>query len=321
MRIKQTLKIRRTCINGLEAIFLRKGWRMTHGIETTPGSGKPLKGKSVRRTIDVLEYMAAKNAGVTVMDVARALSIPQSTTSELLVALVDMGIAARDISSKYYSATPRLAAIGLAAQPPLLAEGSVFRAIDDFAARTGLIVGLFGINDTKVQPCWMSGMAVTGRRGAVISSGLDPQDLFRDASVHLAAGSIGLMLLSSLGEERSSRLLWRIRAETSGQEKSSHSELCHSVRLIREKGSASGLSGFSKELAATAVMLPSHYGEQPLALAALYPRASFIDTHALARALIQNLTPMRGMPDDEPAVENFDIRIKSMTNLSLVRSC
>jgi hypothetical protein len=57
-----------------------------------------------------------------------------------------------------------------------------------------------------------------------------------------------------------------------------------------------------------------------LALAALYPRASFIDTHALARALIQNLTPMRGMPDDEPAAENFDVRMKSMSNLSLVRS-
>ncbi|GEM_PF-5720184 len=290
---------------------------MSVASEKVADLSRPLKGKSVRRTIEVLEFMAQHRAGVTVMDVTRALGIPQSTTSELLGALVDLGVAARDTTSRYYSATPRLAAIGLAAQSPRLADARFFETMGGFARRTGLLIGLFGMNDASIQPYWVSGVA--GDKGA--SQGeIDPGALFRNSTTHLASGAVGLVLLSSLSHDRSSRLLWRIRSEVGEHEKFSHGDLCNSVQSIRERGSASGASGFGMALGATAVMLPSAYGPQPLALAAFYPRASFIDTDALAQAMLQELDGSLGSRDDRADFGSYGRSVQAVPHLSLVHS-
>src|SRR5262245_41006196 len=73
---------------------------------------EPSKAKTARRVIEVLEYFDEEHRQATVMDIVRRYNRPQSSTSELLASLVDMGILYKDASSRSYTLTPRAAILG-----------------------------------------------------------------------------------------------------------------------------------------------------------------------------------------------------------------
>src|SRR5438093_10206017 len=70
------------------------------------------KAKTARRVIEVLEYFDEQNPHATVMDIVRRYKRPQSSTSELLASLVEMGILYKDAASRSYTPTPRAALLG-----------------------------------------------------------------------------------------------------------------------------------------------------------------------------------------------------------------
>ena len=72
------------------------------------------KTKIARRVIEVFEFFASEQRRATVMDIVRRYDRPQSSTSELLGALVEMGLLYKDPQSRSYAPTPRLAAYGFA---------------------------------------------------------------------------------------------------------------------------------------------------------------------------------------------------------------
>ena len=64
------------------------------------------KTKIARRVIEVLEYFALGHDRATVMDVARKYGRPQSSTSELLSSMVEMGLLYKEPLARFYAPTP-----------------------------------------------------------------------------------------------------------------------------------------------------------------------------------------------------------------------
>ena len=67
------------------------------------------KTKIAKRVIEVFEFFDQGSPSATVMDIVRRYRRPQSSTSELLASLVEMGLLYKDMRSRSYSPTPRLA--------------------------------------------------------------------------------------------------------------------------------------------------------------------------------------------------------------------
>lgn len=232
------------------------------------------KTKIARRVIEVFEFFASEHRRATVMDIVRRYDRPQSSTSELLGALVELGLLYKDPQSRSYAPTPRLAAFGFAAQPEPIASGRLFAYMDRLAqsARSG--VGLFGIVGTHVQVFrWAQG------------SDVPVASLECGASVPLSASPVGLLLLSSLGLDQAGRMLWRLNAEAAPAERFALAEVNETVARYGELGQATGASGFAPETRVTAMLLPEAVGERRLALGVVYPTGAAVNPDALLATL------------------------------------
>jgi hypothetical protein len=67
------------------------------------GRGESNKAKIARRVIEVLEFFDEAHPRATVMDIVRRFNRPQSSTSELLSSLVDLGLLYKDPYSRSYT--------------------------------------------------------------------------------------------------------------------------------------------------------------------------------------------------------------------------
>lgn len=65
--------------------------------------------KSAKRVLEVFEFFAARQGAATVMDVAREMAYPQSSTSELLDSLRNLGYLSYDRFSRQFNPTLRVA--------------------------------------------------------------------------------------------------------------------------------------------------------------------------------------------------------------------
>ncbi|WP_052223478.1 helix-turn-helix domain-containing protein [Novosphingobium malaysiense] len=232
------------------------------------------KTKIAKRVVEVFEFFSTVNRRATVMDIVRRYGRPQSSTSELLCSLVEIGLLYKDPQSRTYAPTPRLAALGFAAQPDPIRSGRLFGYMDALAQTTRCSVGLFGMVGTHAQIFRVS------------PGGSAPdEDLECGASELLSAGVIGRLLLSSLGVNQANRILWRLNAEAPERERFDLAAATRDVAKLCHQGHVAGPSGFGNELDATAVMLPDDLGERGLVLAALYPASASIDRTALLATL------------------------------------
>lgn len=228
------------------------------------------KTKIAKRVIEVLEFFASGHRHATVMDIVRAYGRPQSSTSELLGALVEMGLLYKDPHSRSYAPTPRLASLGNASQPEPIASGRVFKFMDRLAQATRAGVGLFGIVGTQVQLFhWTQ-----GERDR-------PNDLKCGDSLPLSSSPIGLLLLSTAGLAQAGKVLWRLNAEAEAAERFDPAEANEAVAHFGGLGSATGPSGFLQRTHLVGHLLPETLGERRLALGVLYPSRSAIDPDAL----------------------------------------
>jgi len=119
------------------------------------------KAKIAKRVIEVLEFFDEDHPQATVMDIVRRFDRPQSSTSELLSSLVDLGLLHKDPCSRSYSPTPRAAMLGAAVQPKLVRDGVLTGLIDRLSAQTGLGVAVFGMVGNGVRQ-WMRHRAGQG---------------------------------------------------------------------------------------------------------------------------------------------------------------
>lgn len=255
------------------------------------------KAKIAKRVIEVFEFFGGNRQPATVMDIARRYGRPQSSTSELLSSLVEMGLLYKDPVSRSFTPTPRLATLGLSAQPETIRDGRLFNYMDRLAQTTRRTVGLFGIVGTHVQVFrWISPARPLSR------------DIGCGSSELLSNSIAGQLLLSTLPTEQARGMLWRLNAEAAPDAKFDHSEMVARVAELRRKGHASGASGFIPAAQMSTILLPREIDVRPLALGVLYPSEMAREGDALIETMKHGLAQVfSDQAADYPLVSNAPI--------------
>lgn len=244
------------------------------------------KTKIAKRVIEVFDYFDSESRTATVMDIARRYGRPQSSTSELLASLVEMGLLYKDAASRSYAPTPRLAVLGNSAQPDILRDGRLYCFMDRLAQSTRHSVALFGMVGTHVQifRCAPGLEANVGIEGG--------------ASTVLSSSAAGLLLLSSLGADRARKTLWRLHAEASAEAKFDYSATSEWVGDLVYKRQATGDAGFVPGAKVTSVLLPRGLDDRALALGVIYPAHVTLDSDALIATLNHGIAQSAVQIDD-----------------------
>ncbi len=234
----------------------------------------PSKAKIARRVVEILEYFAEGNTGIMVADIVSAYNRPQSSTSELLGALTDMGLLYRDRNSRRFYPTPRLATLGIAGQPDYIANGRLFAFMDRLAQASRQSVALFGMLGTNLQIFRVS-PGGSDKAIAMACGEICP----------LSSSAAGQLLLSTLGEKRANEYLWRLKVEAGTEKSFDLDEMSKRVALQGQTGQASGEAGFVSSAKLCAVLVPANSGNYPLAVGVVYEERAKIDPEALLETL------------------------------------
>ncbi len=252
------------------------------------------KAKTARRVIEVFEFFDKQNRCATVMDIARRFNRPQSSTSELLAIMVEMGLLYKDRVSRTFRPTPRAAMLGSTFQPSVVRDGRLSMLIDQLSAETGLgvaIVGMVGLNAQIFS--WTPGRD---------SLAVEPQALCGGASVGLNESAAGWLLLSTASGDRGYAMLRRLRAEVAPERPFDIADIREKVRECGERGSVTGPAGFQPGLETCSILLPVEMGEGPLALSLVYA-PSDVDTSASLVSFLQRAVQTRLQRVEKPVVE------------------
>lgn len=250
------------------------------------------KAKIARRVFEILEFFADGHSGLTVKDIVSRYGRPQSSTSELLSALCEMGLLYRDNETRRFHPAPRLAALGVAGQPDVISSGKLFSLMDKLAQSSRCSVALFGILDAQLQVLrWKSG---EGNRGVDLSCG---------ATCPLAASAAGELLLSTLGQDRAGKMLWRLKAEVDENDRFDLAETKARVMRVGQLGFVTGKAGIVARALVTAILLPERISGQPIALGVVYDEKASVDPHAIVETLQFNIGQLLSKgPDREVAL-------------------
>ena len=252
------------------------------------------KAKIAKRVIEVLEFFDEEHPQATVMDIVRRFNRPQSSTSELLSSLVDLGLLYKNPCSRSYAPTPRAAMLGTAVQPGMVRDGRLTGLIDRLSAQTGLAVAVFGMVGLKVQIFnWRAGKRTLRTSGAAGFSGGQQE--------HLSDSAVGWLLLSTVTAARRDGVIRRLNAEAAPERKFSSLEMSARVQACRDEGHATGLAGFGSIADITTVLLPDQPENQPLAIGLVYEPSGQIE----AGALLQSLTDAVGRSMDEKPIASM----------------
>ncbi|MGE0742381.1 MAG: IclR family transcriptional regulator [Hyphomonadaceae bacterium] len=162
----------------------------------------PKKIKSAQRALEVLEYFQNGRTEATVMDIARSMGYPQSSTSELLSCLVALGYLTRDRAARTYRPTARVAVLGAWVQPNLFREGRLLPTMDELAQEAGAAVVLgnrVGLDIQYIHAVTPVGVEVRVREGV---------------SASLAHSAMGKAVLASMDRNYMRKLMHRLNAES-----------------------------------------------------------------------------------------------------------
>lgn len=236
----------------------------------------PNKAKTARRVIEVLEFFSEENRQATVMDIVRRYKRPQSSTSELLASLVELGLLYKDPATKSYTLTPRAAILGTPSQSPIVREGRLMRLADQLQSRTGLGVAVLGMVGLNAQVFLWKPPGKTARSATLPSNG---------AQERLCDTAAGWLLLSSLPHQRADGVLRRLNAEAPQDHKFNHLEVSERVKDCARMEFAQGPAGFGANAAMSAVLLRGEPSDRPMAVALVYEAAASVRQSELVDVL------------------------------------
>jgi DNA-binding IclR family transcriptional regulator len=207
--------------------------------------------KSANRVLEILELFDASRRTVTVMDVARALGVPQSSTSELLGCLVKQGYLQRDRYARTYAATARVALLGAWVQPDLFRHGRLLPMMDEIVEASGHVALLGSMVGVDLRHVHVVGCDV-------------PPNQHAGSDHSLLHSPLGRVLLSTFDREVVRKLVHRLNAESEPGKFVKINDLFAELDEIRAQGFAVGLTE-DAHTAIVAVLLPQS-GEEQLSL-------------------------------------------------------
>lgn len=231
------------------------------------------KAKIARRVIEVLDFFDDHHPHVTVMDIVRRYGHPQSSTSELLCSLVELGLLTKDSHARSYSPTARAALLGVSGQSQALRDGRLVRLIDRLAAQTGLGVCLFAMTGLNAQLV-SSRSPASGRRVP-----------FGGAQEPLCHSATGWLLLSTIEGTRCEAVVRRLNAEAEDNAKFACTEMIAQIDSCRQDGHAFGPAGFGTSDEALAMLVPDEIAGQPLAISIHYRKADKVNEASLLQSV------------------------------------
>jgi DNA-binding IclR family transcriptional regulator len=208
------------------------------------------KVKSAQRVLEVLEYFNADRHHATVMDIARSMGYPQSSTSELLSCLVSLGYLHTDRRARVYWPSARVALLGAWVSPVLFRQGKLLPMMDRLAEQTGASVVLTSKVDIWTQ-CLHS----------VANAAHDetPQVGARELLTKSAAGKL---LLSTLEPDHMRKLVHRINAQIAPEARIPLDRLLADIHDLSQRKIAGGTDAEGSGV--IAMLLPQVAGAEPL---------------------------------------------------------
>lgn len=249
------------------------------------------KAKIARRVVEVLEYFDDTHRQATVMDIVRRYDRPQSSTSELLSSLVELGLLYKDPYTRSYSLTARASLIGTSGQVEAVRDGRIVRLLDRLVAQTGLSVALFGIVGLKAQ-------IVTWRMGTR-PSGPALRSLWGGLQAPLTETAAGWLLLSTIAQPRCDSVIRRLNAEAADDRKFAFGEMAARVRSAQDAGHVVGPIGFGAAATTVAALLPGQAEGHPLAVGFVHPAEHAVQSEALIHCLREAIAQV--IEDSAPA--------------------
>lgn len=240
------------------------------------------KAKIAKRVVEVLEFFDDDHPRATVMDIVRRFNRPQSSTSELLSSLVELGLLYKDPYSRSYSPTPRAALLACSVQKGLVRDGRLGTLVDRLSAQTGLAVAVFGMVGLNVQ-------IFTWRSGTRNLRSSRPEGLCGGIQEQLSQSAAGWLLLSTVPQPRREGLIRRLNAESTDDRKFSHAAMMQCVQDIRDRGHATGIAGFGSICDVTAALLPGQPEGEPLAVGFVYEPSDRIQSEGLLNCLLDGI--------------------------------
>ncbi len=163
--------------------------------------------KSARRVLEVLEFFDQAHPTATVMDIARTLGYPQSSTSELLRCLVTLGYLHYNRYSRVYSPSIRVGLIGSWVEPNFFRDGLLLSTVDTIAKATGHTIVLSSALNFVVQHIHVAGGSKPGSIPVHIN---DTESLLHSI--------VGRVLLSTYSQAHIRAAIHRLNAEESQPE-------------------------------------------------------------------------------------------------------
>ncbi len=236
------------------------------------------KAKIAKRVVEVLDYFDDAHPQATVMDIVRRYDRPQSSTSELLSSLVDLGLLYKDPYSRSYSLTPRAAMMGAAAQPEIIRNGNLNTMVDRLAAQTGLSVGVFGMVGLNVQ-------LFSHKTGVPPIKTSNPKGVSCGLQEQLSNSAAGWLLLSTIPAARREGMIRRLNAEAAPEHKFSCVEMAEQVAQCGAQGTANGVAGFGTIADICCVLLPGQPENQPIAIGFIYEPGAHVNVETLIECL------------------------------------
>jgi DNA-binding IclR family transcriptional regulator len=240
------------------------------------------KAKIAKRVIEVLEFFDEDHPRATVMDIVRRFNRPQSSTSELLSSLVDLGLLYKDPHSRSYTPTPRAAMLGAAVQPGLVRDGRLTGLIDRLSAQTGLAVAVFGMVGLKVQ-------LFSWRAGKKALRTANPGGFCGGQQEDLSESAVGWLMLGTIDAPRRDGVIRRLNSEAREERKFIPAEMVARVQHCRDRCQATGPAGFGSIADVTAMLVPGQPEGQPLAIGVVYEPSDAVDAAALQSSLADAL--------------------------------
>lgn len=211
--------------------------------------------RSIKRTLEVLEYFDEEHPSASVGEISRELKYPQSSTSILLKSLMTLGYLTYDDKTRTYRPTARVALLGRSIRPYLFGDGNLMAALEEVSEKTGELIFLaaragLSIHYIHVIPA-RNPLRMHLRAGAVRP---------------LAGSATGHLFLASKPDEHIAAVVERSKALAESGEAVDLESVMKDVRKIRKQGYVLSDRTVTPGGGVLGMMLPHEIDGQQLAI-------------------------------------------------------
>lgn len=213
--------------------------------------------KSAARVFEILEFFDDVRRAATVMEIARALNYPQSSTSVLVHSMVSLGYLAHDPQARTYIPSPRIKLFGSWIEAPFFQEGTILRLMHEISDVTGELV-LLASQDRQVV------------RYIHVVPATNPVRLHVRAGMirSLTRSGVGKLFLSVQPDEKIRQVVHRLNAEESNPDfRIDVRTLFEDLAAIRACGFSVATHQVTPGASGLSILLPGVGAVQPMAVA------------------------------------------------------